>query len=90
MEGFLATLEDRLIDFHDIEWRGYHKSEEDLIQLFYFKFQDTPILARMDAIKEYFIDEIETNMGRDLKEDEHIYFDELFDKMYQTKDLYII
>lgn len=90
MEGFLAVLEDRLIDFHDIEWRGYHKSEEDLIQLFYFKFQDTPILVRMDAIKEYFIDEVETSMGRDLKEDEHIYFDELFDKMYQTKDLYII
>ena len=90
IEGFLATLEDRLVDFHDIEWRGFHKTEEELIQLFYFKFQDTPVLARMNAVEDYFIDEIETCRGRNLKEEEQIYFDEMFDKMYQTKDLYTI
>lgn len=90
IEGFLATLEDRLVDFHAIEWHGFHKTEEELIQLFYFKFQDTPILARMNAVKDYFIDEIETCRGRDLKEEEQIYFDEIFDRMYQTKDLYTI
>lgn len=90
IEGFLAGLEDRLVDFRAIEWRGFHKTEEELIQLFYFKFQDTPILARMNEVKDYFIDEIETSRSRDLKEEERIYFDELFDKMYQTKDLYII
>ncbi len=90
MEGFLAGLEDRLVEFHDIEWRGFRKTEEELIQLFYFKFQDTPILARMNVVKEYFIDEIETSRGRDLREEEQLYFDELFDKMYLTKDLYTI
>lgn len=90
MEGFLAGLEDRLVEFHDIEWRGFRKTEDELIQLFYFKFQDTPILARMNVVKEYFIDEIETSRGRDLREEEQLYFDELFDKMYLTKDLYTI
>ena len=38
IEGFLAILEDRLMEFKEIEFRGMTLTEEDLIQLFYYKF----------------------------------------------------
>ena len=59
-EGFLAGLEDELMDFSEIEWKGLKKTEQELIELFYFKFQDVPLLSRMDAVMEYVIDEYET------------------------------
>ena len=90
MEGFLARLEDELMDFRKIEYKGIKKSEEDLIHLFYFKFQNTPLLKRMDAVMEYCIDEYETLCGRDLGEEEREIVQEKFDKMYVTKDIYSI
>ena len=41
-------------------------TEEDLIQLFYYKFTETPLLKRMDAVKDYFIDSWETLKGRNI------------------------
>ena len=60
VEGFLAFLEDELMAFKDVEFRGLKLTENELIHLFYFKFQDIPLLSRMDAVMEYFIDEYET------------------------------
>lgn len=90
IEGFLAELEDHLMDFHEVELRGVRKTEEQLITLFYFKFQDTPVLSRMNAVKEYFIDEVETLKGRKIKEEEQQVIDGKFDHMYLTKDIYVI
>ena len=41
-----------------------------MIRLFYFKFKETPLLARMDAVMEYFIDAYETLHGRSLSDEE--------------------
>ncbi len=90
MEGFLAILEDSLLDFKDIEFKGLKKTENELIQLFYFKFQDIPLLKRMDAVMEYFVDEFETLRDRDLSDEEREYVQEKFDRMYVTKDIYRI
>lgn len=89
-EGFLATLEDRLVDFREISFRGMSLTEEELIRMFYFKFQDTPLLARMDAVKEYFIDSYETLKGRDISEEDQELLQRKFDDMYVTKDIYKI
>ena len=43
------------MEFKEIEFRGMTLTEEDLIQLFYYKFTETPLLKRMDAVKDYFI-----------------------------------
>ena len=90
MEGFLARLEDELMDFRAIEYKGIQKTEEELINLFYFKFQNAPLLSRMDAIRDYCVDEYETLLGRDLSEEELLIVQEKFDKMYVTKDIYKI
>lgn len=90
IEGFLAVMEDELMDFSPIEFKGLRRSEEELIQLFYFKFQNIPLLARMDAIREYFVDEYETLHGRDLTEEELEHVQQKFDRQYVTKDLWKI
>lgn len=89
-EGFLAVLEDRLMDFRSVEFRGMKLSEQEMIQLFYFKFQDIPLLARMDAVMEYFADAYETLSNRDLSEEERLLLQEKFDKSYLTRDIYVI
>ena len=88
VEGFLAVEEDRLIDFRDIEFRGMKLSEEELIHLFYEKFYDTPILKRMDAVMEYFVDSYETLRGRDIEEEDRELLQKKIDRMYVTKDIY--
>lgn len=90
IEGFLATLEDRLVDFRPISFRGLQLTEEELIRMFYFKFQETPLLARMDAVMDYFVDAYETLKGRDISDEDREMLREKFDSMYVTKDIYTI
>lgn len=40
MERYLVELEDRLMNFKDVEYKGFVKKESEIIELFYFKFQD--------------------------------------------------
>ena len=90
MEGYLAELEDSLMNFRDIEHRGVVKKEQEIIELFYFKFMDIPLLSRMDAVAEYFIDEVETLKGFDLPEEERDAVKSRFYRMYETRDLYVL
>lgn len=90
IEGFLAQLEDELMDFTEIEFKGMKFSEQEIIDLFYNKFQEIPILSRMNEVMEYFIDAWETLRGRNLSEEEKEYLSTKFMKMYVTRDIYII
>ena len=90
MEGYLAELEDSLMNFRDIEHRGVVKKEQEIIELFYFKFMDIPLLSRMDAVAEYFIDEVETLKGFDLPEEERDAVKSRVYRMYETRDLYVL
>lgn len=90
MESFLAVLEEELVELSGVRFKKFEKTEEEMIQLFYFRFQNVPILARLDAIREYFADEYETLFGRNLSEEEQEYLQTKFDNMYVTKDIYAI
>ena len=90
VEGFLALEEDSLMEFRDVEFRGMRLSEEEIIRLFYDKFYETPILRRLDAVMEYFIDAYETLRGRDMEEEDRELLRRKFDSMYVTKDVYEI
>lgn len=89
-EGFLMELEDSLMEFRDMEFRGMVKTEAELLNLFYFKFQDIPLLARMDAVLEYFVDEFETLHSCTLSEEDLDSLIEKFKKLYRTRDLYVL
>ena len=90
MEGYLVELEDSLMNFRDVEHRGVVKKEQEIIELFYFKFMDIPLLSRMDAVAEYFIDEVETLKGFDLPDEEKEAVKSRFYRMYETRDLYVL
>lgn len=89
-EGFLMELEDSLLEFRDMEFHGMVKTEAELLNLFYFKFQDIPLLARMDAVLEYFVDEFETLHSCTLSEEDLDSLREKFKKLYRTRDLYVL
>ena len=66
------------------------KTEEELLKLFYFKFGEVPLLSRMDAVMEYFVDEYETLYGSNLNEEDLELIRETFRNMYVTTDVYEI
>lgn len=90
MEGFLLELEDRLVDFRNISYKGFTKKEADILNLFYYKFPEIPLLDRMEAIMDLFVDEYETLYNRDLREDEVQIIREKFMNLYVTTDIYEI
>lgn len=90
MEAFLALLEEELVDLKELTFKGYKKSESEVVSLFYFKFQNTPLLARMDAVMDYFADEFVTLRGRELSEEEQEYLRQKAALMYTERDIYRI
>lgn len=89
MEGFLIELEDRLVNLKEIGYNKHVWTQDELRILFYQKFASIPVLSRLDVICEYCMDEFET-MHRDLSEDEKLELQEKFNRMYVTKDIYVI
>lgn len=90
VEGFLIELEDRLVDFRNVEFKGVSWKAEDILKLFYYKFMTVPLLDRMHAVREYLVDEFETLKGKNISDQEEEYLKEQFDKMYVTRDVYEI
>lgn len=87
IEGFLIELEDRLVDFEDVEFKGIRKSASEIMEFFYEKYTGTPLLDRMGAVMEYFIDEVETLRGRSLNDEEQEIIYRKFMNMYVTRDI---
>ena len=90
VEGFLVELEDRLVDFQNVEYKGMEKKAEEILKLFYYKFSGVPLLSRMDAVMECFVDEYETLHDKTLPEEELLVIRERFESLYVTTDLYVI
>ena len=90
LDGFVLRLEDELMNFRDVEYRGCTLSEKEIIDLFYFKFLDVPLLSRMHSVAEYFIDQVETLRDRDLSDEEREEVMQCFRSMYETRDCYVL
>lgn len=87
IEGFLIELEDRLVDFEDVEFKGIRKNASEIMKFFYEKYTGTPLLDRMGAVMDYFIDEVETLRGRSLNDEEQEIICRKFMNMYVTRDI---
>lgn len=90
VESFLVLLEDELMNFKDFEHRGMKKPASELVELFYFKFPEIPLLSRMESVMEYVVDEYETLYNRALSEEEALLVRDKFMNMYETMDVYEI
>lgn len=65
-------------------------TEAEMLDLFYNKFGEIPLLSRMDAVADTFIDEVETLKNKDLPEEEKQELIERFRQMYDTRDFYVL
>lgn len=90
VESFLVLLEDDLMDFKDFEYRGYKKTANEIMELFYFKFPELPLLSRMESVMEYIVDDYETLYNRTISEEDMVFVRERFMRMYETRDVYEI
>lgn len=88
--GYAMQLEAELMDFVPVSIRGFKRSEGEIQNLFYEKFTEYPLLRRMDAVREYYVDEYETLTGKELSQEENDRLRLQFDAMYDTKDIYIL
>lgn len=88
--GYVMQLEAELMDFDSVSLKGFSKSAQDIQVLFYEKFTEFPLLKRMDAVREYIVDEYETLTGRELSQEEDDRIRLVFEKMYETRDIYIL
>jgi len=79
-----------LMNFKDFEYRGYRKSAEEILELFYFKFPELPLLSRMESVMEYVVDEYETLYNRTISEEDMLLIRDRFMSMYETQDVYEI
>lgn len=90
INGYVLKLEDSLMRFRNFKMFGIERSSQEIMELFYYKFPDIPLLGRMDAVVEYVTDEIETLRGKDFEQDERDVIRSRFLKMYRSLDLYEI
>lgn len=88
--GYAIQLEAELMEFSPITIHGFRKNEQEIRTLFYEKFTEYPLLSRMDAVREYIVDEYETLTGKELSQEESDGIRLMADGMYETKDVYIL
>lgn len=88
LNGFVLELEDSLMDFKNFTYKRMHKEAEELRTLFYRKFPDLPICARMQAVADFCVDEEETLRGVEFDPLERGIVESKLDGMYETKNLF--
>lgn len=90
LQRFVLLSEDDLMNFRPLSYKKLMKSVEELRTLFYEKFPEIPILARMQTIADYIIDEQETLLGREYDVLERGIVESKLDAMYETKNLFVL
>jgi DNA helicase-2/ATP-dependent DNA helicase PcrA len=90
MREYVLLAEDGLMRFSDFKYKGFQKSAKEIREKFYYSYPDIPLLSRMQAVMDYFVDEYETLTGKEFREDELELIRQKFFRMYRTTDVYVI
>ena len=90
LNGYVLELEDTLMNFKDVQFGKMSVSAAEIMELFYYKFTDVPLLSRMKEVMEYMVDRYETLTGRNFGEEDRALIEEKFMRMYKTRDLYVL
>ena len=87
LDLFLMQQEWENVEICDFKYKKIFCPEEKISRYFYERYCDVPMLARMEKIAEYLIDEQETVQNRDMEEEEKEKILEKINRMYVTTDL---
>lgn len=85
--GFVIEAEYDLVKIRDLKYKKIAKTADEIATLFYEKFPDIPVLARMDTIASYICDEESTLRGKDMEEFEEEIVKDRLKRMYRTTNL---
>lgn len=88
INAFVFSLEYELMDFKDVNYRKLSKDADGIADLFYNKLPDIPLFKRMDAVREYIVDEYTTLTGHELDDIEQGIVKDKFDAQYRTRDIF--
>ena len=90
INGFVFSLEYDLMNFKDIKYKKLEKDADSIADLFYNKLPDIPLFKRMDAVREYIVDEYATLTGHEFDDIESAIVKDKFDALYRTRDIFTI
>lgn len=90
INAFVFTLEYDLMNFKNVNYKKLSKDADSIADLFYNKLPDIPLFKRMDAVREYVVDEYTTLTGHELDDIEQLVVRDKFDAMYRTRDIFEI
>ena len=90
LREYVLLAEDGLMRFTDFRYKGFRKSAREIMEKFYYSYPDVPLLSRMQAVMDYFVDEYETLTGKDFREDDLEVIRQKFFRMYRTTDIYVL
>ena len=78
------------MDFKNIKYKKLEKDADSIADLFYNKLPDIPLFKRMDAVREYVVDEYTTLTGHEFDDIESAIVKDKFEAMYRTKDILVL
>lgn len=90
INAFVFSLEYELMDFKNIKYKKLEKDADSIADLFYNKLPDIPLFKRMDAVREYVVDEYTTLTGHEFDDIESAIVKDKFEAMYRTKDILVL
>lgn len=90
INAYVLSLEYEIMDLKDIKYKKLSKDADSIADLFYNKLPDIPLFKRMDAVREYVVDEYTTLTGHELDELEAEIVKDKFDALYRTRDIFAI
>lgn len=90
INAFVFSLEYELMDFKDIKYKKLEKDADSIADLFYNKLPDIPLFRRMDAVREYIVDEYATLTGHEFDDIEAAIVKDKFNALYRTRDIFKI
>lgn len=90
INAFVFSLEYELMDFKNIKYKKLEKDADSIADLFYNKLPDIPLFKRMDAVREYIVDEYTTLTGHEFDDIESAIVKDKFEAMYRTKDILVL
>lgn len=90
INAYVLALEYEIMDFKDIKYKKFSKDADSIADLFYNKLPDIPLFKRMDAVREYMVDEYTTLTGHEFDEIETEIVKDKFNALYRTRDIFSI
>ncbi|MBO7402777.1 MAG: UvrD-helicase domain-containing protein [Lachnospiraceae bacterium] len=85
--GFVLDLESDIVNFRDIQSKGVKVSGDEIAEMFFERFPDTPVLIRLSAIADYVMGQVEAREDKDMDPIRAEIIRDRFESLYRTREV---